>query len=277
MPASRTRARASPGPGAGSWRPGRCRRRRSCHGTARTAPRGYTRRGWWQWPRGRASRTGTMQFELTPEQKQLKDTARRFAAEEIIPVAAKYDEGQTFAEDIVRKAWELGLMNFAVPEELGGPGLDALDTCLVLEELNYGCAGITNSVAANGLATHPLLIAGTEEQRRRYLGQLVTECSLAAYCITEPGAGSDVAGLSTTYRRVGDEFVLNGTKHFISNGSVAQWYITFATQDRKMRHAGISAFVFPSDLPGIKKHRMKNKLGQRAADTSEVVFEDVRI
>src|SRR5262249_11814345 len=91
---------------------------------------------------------GMMQFELTPEQKQLKETARRFAADEIIPVAGKYDEEQTFAEDVVRKAWELGLMNFAVPEELGGPGLGALDTCLVLEELNYGCAGITNSVAA---------------------------------------------------------------------------------------------------------------------------------
>jgi acyl-CoA dehydrogenase len=218
-----------------------------------------------------------MQFELTAEQKQLKETARRFAADEIIPVAAAYDEEQKFPEDVARKAWEIGLMNFAVPEEFGGPGLSSIDTCLVLEELNYGCAGITNVVAANGLATHPLLIAGTDEQRKRYLGQLTSECSYAAYCITEPGAGSDVAGMSTTYRRVGDEFVLNGTKHFISNGSVAQWYIAFATQDRKMRHAGISAFVFPSDLPGIKKHRMKNKLGQRAADTSEVVFEDVRI
>jgi len=95
-----------------------------------------------------------MQFEITPEQRQLKETAHRFAAE-IIPVAARCDDEQTFAEDVVRKAWELGLMNFAVPQELGGAGLGALDTCLVLEELNYGCAGITNSIAANGLATHP--------------------------------------------------------------------------------------------------------------------------
>src|SRR5262249_8090397 len=125
--------------------------------------------------------------------------------------------------------------------------------------------------------THPLLIAGTEEQRRRYLGQLVTECSLAAYCITEPGAGSDVAGLSTTYRRVGDEFVLNGTKHFLSNGGVAQWYVAFPARDRNARHAGLPVCVFPSARPGIKKHRIKDKLGQRAADTSEVVFEDVRV
>src|SRR5262249_54234507 len=104
-------------------------------------------------------------------------------------------------------------------------------------------------------------------QRKRYLGQLVDECSLAAYCITEPGAGSDLAGMATTYKRVGDEFVLNGTRHFISNGSVAQWDVAFATRDRKARHAGISAFVFPADLPGIKKHRMKYQLGQRAPGT----------
>lgn len=216
-------------------------------------------------------------FELTEEQQQLKDTARRFAAAEIIPKAAQYDEEQRFPDDIARKAWEVGLMNFEVPREHGGLGLGVLDTCLMLEELNYGCAGITNVMAANGLAAHPLVIAGTEEQQKRYLGQLTSEFSFAAFCITEPGAGSDVAGMSTTYRRVGDDFVINGTKHFISNGSVAHWYVVFATRDRKERHGGISAFVLPADLPGIKKHRMKNKLGQRAADTAEVVFEDVTL
>jgi len=218
-----------------------------------------------------------LSFDLTPEQQQWKETARRFAADEIIPVAGQCDEEQRFPIDVCRKAWELGLMNLEIPQEHGGMGLGILDACLVLEELNYGCAGITNACAANGLATHPLLIAGTEAQKKRYLGQLTSELSFAAFCITEPGAGSDVAGLSTTYRRVGDEFVLNGTKHFISNGSMAHWYVAFATRDRKERHGGISAFVFPADLPGIKKHRMKHKLGQRAADTSEVVFEDLRL
>jgi acyl-CoA dehydrogenase len=216
-------------------------------------------------------------FDLSPEQEQLKETARRFAAEEMIPVAARYDEEQTFPEPVARKAWEVGLMNLEVPRELGGLGLGVLDTCLVLEELNYGCAGITNAIAANGLAATPVIVAGNEAQRRRYLGQLTNEFSFAAFCITEPGAGSDVAGMSTTYRRVGDSFVLNGTKHFISNGTIAHWYVAFATADRKARHAGISAFVFPADLPGIKKHHMKNKLGQRAADTGEVVFEDVEV
>ncbi len=216
-------------------------------------------------------------FDLTAEQQQLKDVARRFAREEIVPVAARHDEEQTFPEAVARKAWELGLMNLEVPREFGGLGLGVLDACLVLEELNYGCAGITNVCAANGLAAHPVLLAGTPEQQKRYLGQLTSEFSFAAFCITEPGAGSDVAGLSTTYRRVGDTFVLNGTKHFISNGSVAHWYVVFATVDRKLRHQGISAFVLPADLPGITKHRMKNKLGQRAADTAEIVFEDVAV
>jgi acyl-CoA dehydrogenase len=218
-----------------------------------------------------------MRFDLSPEQQQLKETARRFAAEEIIPVAAKHDEEQTFPAEIARKAWELGLMNFEVPVEHGGPGLGVLDTCLMLEELNYGCAGITNAIAANGLAAIPVLEAGTPEQQKRYLGQLTSEPSFAAFCITEPGAGSDAAGISTTYRKVGDEYVLNGTKHFISNGTVASWYVVFATHDKKLRHQGISAFVLPADRPGISKHRMKNKLGQRAADTGEIAFEDVRV
>jgi acyl-CoA dehydrogenase len=218
-----------------------------------------------------------MDFSLTPEQEQLKETAKRFAAEEIIPVAAKHDEEQRFPEEICRKAWEIGLMNFEVPQELGGLGLGVLDTCLVTEELNYGCSGITNSVAANGLAATPLVIAGSDEQKTRYLGQLTSELSFAAFCITEPDAGSDVAGLTTTYRKVGDEYVVNGTKHFISNGSVAGWYVVFATSDRKLRHGGISAFVCPADVDGISKHRMKNKLGQRAADTAEVSFDEVRL
>jgi acyl-CoA dehydrogenase len=218
-----------------------------------------------------------MAFELSPEQQQLKETARRFAADEIVPVAAKHDEEQLFPAAITKKAWELGLMNLEVPAEYGGPGLGVLDTCLVLEELNYGCAGITNAIAANGLAAIPVLEAGSDEQKSRYLGQLMTEPSFAAFCITEPGAGSDAAGISTTYRAVGGEYVINGTKHFISNGTVASWYVVFATRDRKLRHQGISAFVFPADLPGITKHRMKNKLGQRAADTGEIAFEDVRV
>jgi len=216
-------------------------------------------------------------FEISPEQQQLKDLAKKFAAEEIIPVAAQHDRQELFPDVVCRKAWDLGLMNLEVPKEFGGPGLGVLDTILILEELNYGCAGITNALAANGLAATPLLLAGTDAQQRRYLGKLANEFTFAAFCATEPGAGSDVAGLSSTYRQVGDEFVLNGVKHFISNGTVASWYVVFATRDKNLRHKGISAFVLPADLPGIRTTRMKDKLGQRAADTAEIVFEDVTV
>ena len=214
-------------------------------------------------------------FEMTAEQSQVKELARKFAADEIIPVAAKCDEEERFPEDVCRKAWELGLMNLEVPKEFGGAGLGVLDAILILEELNYGCAGITNALAANGLAAVPLLVAGNDDQKKHYLGQLANEFSFAAFCTTEPGAGSDVAGMSTSYRKVGDEYVLNGVKHFISNGTMASWYAAFATKDKALKHKGVSCFVFPADLPGIKKNRMHNKLGQRAADTGEVVFEDV--
>ncbi len=216
-------------------------------------------------------------FEMTPEQKEMKDLARQFAAAEIIPVAAQCDEEERFPEDVCRKAWELGLMNLEIPTKFGGAGLGVLDTILILEELNYGCAGITNALAANGLAAVPLVVAGTEEQRQRYLGQLTHEFSFAAFCTAEPAAGSDVAGISTTYRKVGHEYVLNGVKHFISNGTIAHWYVVFATKDTALKDTGIACFVFPADLPGIKKNRMKDKLGQRAADTGEVVLEDVKV
>jgi acyl-CoA dehydrogenase len=216
-------------------------------------------------------------FEITDEQRELKALARKFAEQEIIPRAREYDEKEIFPEDVCRKAFDAGLMNFGVPKDLGGPGLGVLDTSLIVEELNYGCAGISNAVGANDLATLPLLIAGNPEQQRTYLGQLVKQLTFCAFAITEPGAGSDVASMSTTYRREGDEFVLNGMKHFISNGSRADWYVTFATSDKRLKHKGISCFVFPAGLPGLSRRRMQGKLGQRAADTGEVFYEDVRV
>jgi acyl-CoA dehydrogenase len=216
-------------------------------------------------------------FELTDEQRELKSLAHKFAEQEIIPRAKECDEKEIFPRDVCQKAFDAGLINFGVPKELGGPGLGVLDTSLIVEELNYGCSGISNAVGANDLATLPLLVAGNEEQKRTYLGGLMKKLTFCAFAITEPGAGSDVAAMSTTYRRDGDQFVLNGTKHFISNGSVADWYVTFATSDKRLKHKGISCFVFPATVPGISRHPMHGKLGQRAADTGEIVYEDVRI
>ena len=216
-------------------------------------------------------------FELSDEQRELKGLARKFSEQEIIPRAREYDEKETFPRDVCEKAFAAGLMNFGVPKEMGGLGLGVLDTTLIVEELNYGCAGISNAVGANDLATLPLLVAGNEEQQRTYLGALVKQLTFCAFAITEPGAGSDVAAMSTSYRRDGDGYVLNGNKHFISNGSVADWIVTFATSDKRLKHKGISCFVFPSNLPGITRRRMHGKLGQRAADTGEIFYEDLRL
>ncbi len=216
-------------------------------------------------------------FDLTEEQKELRALARKFAEQEIIPRARQYDEEEIFPREVCEKAFAAGLINFAVPKELGGPGMGVLDVCLISEELNYGCSGIANSIAANDLGVLPLLIAGSEAQKRAYLGHLTGHLSFCAFAITEPGAGSDVAAMASHYRREGDSFVINGVKHFISNGSVADWYTMFATSDRKLRHKGISCFVLPSNLPGITKTRMHGKLGQRAADTGEIVFDNVRV
>ncbi len=216
-------------------------------------------------------------FELTEEQRQLKETVHKFAAEEIIPVAAKYDKAQEFPDDVCRKAWDVGILNPLIPTQYGGLGLSVFDTCLVDEEIIYGCAGIALNMVANNLATTPLLVAGNESQKKEYLGRLVNEPAYAAFALTEPGAGSDAAAISTTYRRIGDDFVLNGTKHFISNGSVASWYVTFATENRGGGHRGMSCFVLPADTPGVTANRMHDKMGQRASDTAEIVFEDVRV
>jgi acyl-CoA dehydrogenase len=216
-------------------------------------------------------------FDLTDEQLELKALAHKFSAQEIIPRAREHDEKEIFPRDICEKAFAAGLINFGVPKEFGGLGLSILETCLIGEELNYGCSGISNAIAANDLATLPLVIAGSATQKATYLGALVAKLAFGAFGITEPGAGSDVAGMSTTYRREGDSYVLNGTKHFISNGSMADWIVTFATADRKLKHRGISCFVFPSNLPGITRSRMHGKLGQRAADTGEIVYDGVRL
>ena len=216
-------------------------------------------------------------FELTEQQKALVDTAREFAAKEIIPVAGKLDEHGTFPKEILTKAWELGLINPEVPEAYGGPGLSCLEHCLILEEISYGCLGVQTSMAGNMLGAMPLLIAGSDEQRKKYFGRLVKEKIFAAYCCSEPDAGSDVAAMSTKVTKVGDDYVLNGQKRWITNGGVAAFYTVFATFDRAARHKGITCFVVDADTPGVRVGRKEDKMGQRCSNTCDVVFEDAKI
>ena len=216
-----------------------------------------------------------LDFALTEEQKALVTTARDFTRNEIIPVAAGFDESGEFPRQLLRRAWETGLMNAEVPEAYGGVGLTCVDHCLLQEEIAFGCTGINTSLVANNLAALPLIIAGSEEQKSRFLGRLTREPVFAAYCCSEPDAGSDVAGLSTKVTRHGDEYVLNGQKRWITNGGVASWYTVLATFDRSQRHKGIACFVVDAEAKGVKSGRVEDKMGQRASNTTDVLFEDV--
>ena len=218
-----------------------------------------------------------MDLSLTEEQHALVQTAREFTRKEIIPKAAHHDETGEFPREILKRAWETGLMNIEVPAEYGGLGGSCVDNCLVQEEVAFGCAGINTSLSANSLGAMPLLVAGTEEQKRRYLARLTNEFVFSAYCCSEPDAGSDVAAMRTRVTRHGDDYVLNGQKRWITNGGVASFYTVFATFDPAMRHKGIACFVIDADTPGVKAGRKENKMGQRASNTTDVLFEDCKI
>jgi acyl-CoA dehydrogenase len=214
-------------------------------------------------------------FALTDEQKALRDLAHEFAEKEIRPKALEYDEHSTHPADVIAKAHELGLMNVHVPEELGGLGLSAFEAMLISEELYWGCSGIATSVTSNGLSAAPILVAGSEEQQRRWLAPLLEEPILGCFALTEPGAGSDVASMKTTAVRRGDEYVLNGSKTFITNAGQAQWGIVFAKTDPDKGHRGISAFYVPMDADGVVVEKHLDKMGQRATDTSAFSLQDV--
>jgi acyl-CoA dehydrogenase len=214
-------------------------------------------------------------FALTDEQKALRELAHEFAAKEIRPVAAEYDEHQTHPADVIAKAHDIGLMNPHIPEELGGPGLGGFEGVLIGEELCWGCSGIGTSIVANILGALPMLIAGTQEQQREWLPPLLEEPILCSFALTEPNAGSDVSGIQTTAVRRGDEYVLNGSKMFITNAGQASWVIVFASTDKDAGHRGLSAFIVPTELEGVVVEKHLDKMGQRATDTSALAFQDV--
>ncbi len=216
-------------------------------------------------------------FTLTDEQKDLRELAHSFAEKEIRPVAWEYDKEGTWPQEVIEKAWEVGLMNTHIPEEYGGPGLDYFTGALIEEEFGWGCSGIGTSLACNGLATAPIALGGSEETKKDYLGRLTEEPKLASFCLTEPDAGSDVSGMKTTAVRKGDEFVINGSKCFITNGGYADYYTVYAKTDKDAGHKGITAFVVDRDLDGVTVDKKEDKLGQRASNTATISFNDVTI
>src|SRR5438067_11806865 len=215
-------------------------------------------------------------FTLTDEQRSLREMAHDFAVKEIRPVAWEYDKDGTWPQDIIDKVWEVGLMNSHISEEYGGAGAGFLDGCLIEEELSWGCSGIQTSLGCNGLASTPVMLGGSEEINRKYLGRLTEAPLLASFCLTEPDAGSDVSGMRTTAERRGDKYVINGSKCFITNGGYANWYTVYAKTDKDAGHRGISAFVVPRDA-GVVVDKKEDKLGQRASNTATISFNDVEV
>ncbi|MBK8035262.1 MAG: acyl-CoA dehydrogenase family protein, partial [Chloroflexi bacterium] len=180
--------------------------------------------------------------------------------------------------DIINKGRNLGLVNLNIPEEYGGPGAKVFDEVIVQEELGYGCSGISTAMSVNNLSSLPIMLGGTEQQKEYWLGErMVGKGDLAAYCVTEPGAGSNVVGMQTRAERVNGKYIINGSKIFISNVNYSSFYTVFAVTDPSKKHKGISCFVIERDTPGISVSRHFDKLGQRAADTAEITFENVEV
>jgi acyl-CoA dehydrogenase len=220
---------------------------------------------------------GGVSFALTPEQRELRALAREFAEKEIRPKAADYDERQTHPADLIAKAHELGLMNAHIPAEYGGLGLSGFEGMLVGEELCWGCAGIGTAIGVNGLGHGPVIIAGNDEQKRQWLPPLLEEPILTSFALSEPNAGSDVSSIQTTAVRHADDYVLNGSKMFITNAGHAGWLTVFASTDKSKGHRGLTAFVVPTDLDGVIVEKHLDKMGQRSTDTSALAFQDVKV
>ncbi|MFC7441092.1 acyl-CoA dehydrogenase family protein [Laceyella putida] len=221
-----------------------------------------------------------MDFRLTEEQREFQKLAHEFAKNEIRPVAHIYDESEEMPWDIIKKAAKLGLTAYRYPEEYGGLGInDPITTMLITEELAWGCAGIAVAINGTGLAATAIMVAGTEEQKKKYIPMFcdMDDPKLGAMGLTEPGAGSDVAAMATTAVRDGNEYVLNGTKQFITNGGIADLHVIFAQTDKSKGWDGIAAFVVEKGNPGLKMGKKERKLGVRASHTAQVILEDCRI
>jgi len=218
-----------------------------------------------------------MDFKLTEEQIALQKRAREFAVNEVLPVAREYDESEEFPLPVIKKAWDIGLLNLGIPKKYGGPGYGLLDACIVVEEISSACPGIATSVFDNNLGAEPIVIGGNEEQKQRILGQLTNEFKLIAFATSEPTMGSDVAGMKCRAEKDGDEYILNGNKFWITNGGHADYVTVFATVDPEKKHKGIAAFIVDTKSEGVRLGKHIPKLGQRASNTVSVGLKNVRI
>lgn len=216
-------------------------------------------------------------FSLSDELLEIQARARKFAQEEILPIAAEYDRKGEVPPGIAQKAKQAGMLNVTIPKEYGGMGYTAMESAIIAEELGAACAGISITILVNALALTPILIAGTDEQKEKFLRPVAEGAKLAAFCLTERDAGSDAGSIETTALPDGDDFVINGQKCFITSGGMAEIMTVFALTSPERGARGTSAIIVPADTPGIHVTKVEDKLGQRASNTVELTFEDVRV
>ena len=218
-----------------------------------------------------------MDYFLTEEQQMIKELARRIAEEKILPVRAEYDEKEQFPWDVVKALAEADLFGVYIPEEYEGMGFGVFELCLAIEELSRVCGGIALAYAGTALGTFPILLFGNEQQKKRYLPSIAKGEKLAAFGVTESGAGSDITTLSTTAKKEGDYYILNGTKQWITNGGEAETYVVIAATDKTKGPRGLSAFIVEKGMEGFGFGKKENKLGIRASATRELVFENCKV
>lgn len=217
-----------------------------------------------------------MDFKLSEDQLALKKIAQDLVAKEITPYALEMDKAGAMRPGLLQKMDQAGILNIAIPEEYDGPGLDAISIALVYEEMGKGCAGVATSVAANALASYPVILAGTEQQKEKFFS-VINNGRLAAFALTEPGAGSDAGAVATAAVKDGDDYILNGTKCFITNGGLADIFVIFANARKSAGIRGLTAFIVEKGTPGFSIGKEEHKMGIRASNTCELVLEDVRI
>ena len=218
-----------------------------------------------------------LNFSLTPEQIALRDKARRFALDEVLPVAWHYDEKDDLPLYILRKAWDEGIMNLTIPVKYGGQGRGLLESALVVEEISAACAGLATSIFDNSLGTEPLILSRNERLRDKYLPVLAKDFKLICFATSEPLAGSDVAGMRCKAEKSGGDYILNGTKYWITNAGVADYFSIFATVDASLGHKGIAAFLVEKGQDGVTTGLSIPKLGQRSSNTAGIHLANVRV
>ena len=218
-----------------------------------------------------------MDYFLTEEQQMIKDMAAQIANEKVVPVRAELDEKEEFPWEIMKVLAQSDMFGLFIPEEYGGLGAGSLELAIAVEELSRACVGVSTTYAANALGTYPLLLFGTDEQKQKYLPDIATGSRLVAFGLTEANAGSDAAGIQTTAKLDGGDYILNGTKQWITNGGEAEIYTIIAMTDKNKGARGASAFVVEKGTPGFSFGKKEKKMGIRASITSELVFEDCRI